>query len=235
MRHPIVLALSLAVLAGCGDGVGDGFPGRFERPAPALVDTGAQDDTDAAPADGGTDPGVETPDGIGIFGGRSFPPRRAFPSEYNDALAAVDDANQGTDLTADDRLNDSGALDGQDTTGGTQNPGEATYSGSYIAEVYTNIDNPLQIQVERASSDVTLSIDLSTGRASGRSADNRLEIGRAARLVTNNRFEGAVRYDGVVGIFDGTLTTESANADFAGEDPSTAYIGRFESERVATP
>ena len=234
MRHPIVLALSLAVLAGCGDGVGDGFPSRFDSTG-ALVNTNAPDpavdpDEPAAPlveVEGGAD-------GIGIVGGRAFPPRRAFPSEYDNARSAADVTNDRSGLTDGDKASDTGTLDGQNTNGG-QTSGEATFEGAYTADVYTNIDNPLQIEVERATSDLVLSINLTTGRTSGRSADDRLEVGRAARSIRDNRYEGAVRLDGVVGIFDGVLTSDSANADFAGDDATTAYIGRFETQRVATP
>ena len=235
MRHPIVLAFSLALLTACGDGTGADFPGRFDSSG-GLVNTNAPDpaadpDEPAAPlveAEGGAD-------GIGIVGGRAFPPRRAFPSEYDNARSAADVTNDRSGLTDGDRASDTGTLDGQDTTGGGQNSGEATYQGIYTADVYTNIDNPLQIEVERATSDLVLSINLTTGRISGRSADNRLEVGRAARSIRDNRYEGAVRLDGVTGIFDGVLTSDTANADFAGDDATTAYIGRFETQRAAAP
>ncbi|MCB5198017.1 hypothetical protein LGQ03_02070 [Loktanella sp. TSTF-M6] len=206
MHRSLALIFCLTALAGCG-GDSTEFADRFAIDQTTASAAADEAEDEAAPLVQQTDATR-----IVLVNGTPRPANRQFP--------------QGTDAS---QLRSFSAPAGTFDPIDTSVPGSASYSGTYFADKIENIDNPDTTRwvFTKAEGPVVIDVDLDSGQISGRSSDNRLVIGRAARPINGGIVDGAVEFDGLVGPFNGTVTTSNIQADFAGENADTAVLGRF--------
>lgn len=177
-----------------------------------------------------------TPTAAGSFAGvadaNTTVIRDAKGNGYSFAYAEADAATYGDTAAASGARGQfaiAGLLPGT-TFGTTPASGSALMSGSYDMVVISGAngsDDPSDWTVTRPSGTVTATIDFSTGKLSGTSADGSLTLARPTGTGFTNGFTGTVSYLGTPGTFAGTLGADNAAAVMTGQDSDRFYAGGF--------